>query len=68
MTPSACLPADMSRCDPSLPCPQRERCARANDWPTDGSTVSVMDFSVLKDDFVCWRFIDMRGLALLEAA
>ena len=60
------LPLDVSRCRPdTFPCPQVERCARANDWPDDGQQVSVIDASC-SVPVGCTMFIDVRAIALME--
>lgn len=65
------LPLDLARCQPTG-CRQAAQCARANDWPTgDEIELTVIDASVcLTTDRGSWcpMFIDLRGVALLEAA
>lgn len=60
------LPLDVSRCAPSLECPQRCNCARANDWPD--ALVPVVDASVSLIAGWCPMFIDKRGVELLQEA
>jgi hypothetical protein len=60
------LPLGYARCIPSQPCPQRQQCARANDWPWD--EVEEVDASLCLRNGWCPMFIDRRGVRLLEAA
>ena len=69
---SAHLPLAMARCEPSRPCPQRASCARAND-PLEGAQVIDASKAVRVSASACsaaWcsLFVDVRGIALLEAA
>lgn len=67
---TAHLAPDVARCQPTG-CRQSERCARANDWPIgEHIDLPIVDASVcLTTDRSNWcpMFIDLRGLALLEA-
>jgi hypothetical protein len=65
------LPADIARCTPNARhCPQVNGCARANDWPhwQRGQRLTVVDASLCLKAGACPMFIDVRYLALKEAA
>lgn len=62
------LPLDVSRCSPDTHhCPQCNACARANDKP-EGLQFATIDASICLPFGTCPIFIDMRAIALKEAA
>lgn len=54
------LPHDMTRCSPSKPCPQRDRCARANADNSRAFMVSGVDASLCLKAGWCPMFLDIR--------
>ena len=66
------LPLDVSRCAPSLGCPQMATCARALDWYGDALFLApVIDASIALAGGTpggCSLFLDARGRGLMEAA
>ena len=65
------LSIDTARCRPSMPCSQRDQCARAA-APLARTTTHcwtpTVDASICLHAGPCPMFIDSRGIALREAA
>jgi len=62
------IPDDMTRCAPSKPCPQKDRCARANADDSQAFMVAYVDSSICLKASWCPMFIDVRHPSILEGS